>query len=609
MNLLQAEESRSTFSPSFSDEADVDRFVAMLGRFERGEIGEAEWRAFRLVHGTYGQRQNTSDSMLRAKLPQGIVSADALHAIANVAEQYSRGFCHITTRQNVQFHFLPLEQMAAAMRKLAEAGITTKEACGNSVRNVTASVTSGVAADEAFDVRPYAEALTRYLLRHELSSTLPRKFKIAFTGGGADHSFAAINDIGWHARLITSADGTTTRGFRVTVAGGTATMCSGGHVLFEELDAQEILGVALAVLRVFNALGDREHRHKNRMKFLVKQLGWETFRGKVYEALARVREEGLPRLVLPHAVYDGEETPRTPPPSAEELDALVAGWLVKGPGIIPRRLPLQNDEERWRRSNTRPQKQNGFSIVTLTVPLGDVTSGQLRALASLSLAYGRGQVTLTPSQNVVLRWVPTESLSALYERVVAIGLGRPDAETIADVASCPGAETCKLAVTQSRGLGQLLTEQFSAARSVIDRAPGLDIRVSGCPNGCALHHVAGIGFQGGLRKVGGRPAPQYFVMVGGGFDERGAHFARLVAKVPARRAPAVVLRLIALWEEHRHEGERIVPFFRRFELKAIKSALADLEPLTEQDATEEDFVDLGETGAFRPETGEGECAA
>lgn len=606
-------DARAAFAPGFADERDVDRFVEMLAKFERGELTEPEWRAFRLVHGTYGQRQSTSDSMLRAKLPQGIVTIEGLRAIADVAEKWSRGFCHITTRQNVQFHFLPLEHMSDAMRRLAEAGITTKEACGNAVRNVTTSVTSGVAADEAFDVRPWAEALTRFLLRHELSSTLPRKFKIAFNGGGSDHSFAHVNDIGWHARLGTAGDGSVQRAFKVTVAGGTATMCSGGHVLFDALPAADILAAALAILRVFDALGDRVHRHKNRMKFLVKQIGWESFASKVHDELERVRREGAPPLRL--APSDDEASfVRAPAPSFSELDALVQATSVRGPGITPsqrpaRSLVLEHEESRWRASNVKPQKQDGFSVVTATVTLGDFTSGQLRAIALLAAAFSTGSVRLTASQNLVFRFVPNELVSSLYARLRAIGLGRPDAGSIADVVSCPGAETCKLAVTQSRGLGQLLGDVFAASPSLVDRAKGLELRASGCPNGCSLHHLAGIGFQGGMRKLSGRPVPQYFVFVGGGIDADGAHFGRLVAKVPARRAPKVVERLIALYEREHIEGETITRFLQRASVPSIKAVLAELEALDESDAKPEDFVDLSETTAFRPEASEGECAA
>src|SRR5690242_11916675 len=244
---------------SFAHESDIDEFVTMLDRFERGDIGPDEWRRFRLLRGTYGQRQNADAQMLRVKIPQGVLSGAQLNALADVADRYSRGFGHITTRQNVQFHFVRLHDVEPAMRVLAEAGLTTREACGNSVRNITGCAYAGVAEDEVFDVTPYAEAMTRYLLRHPLSSSLPRKFKIAFEGCADDHILTAINDIGWRARVRT-VDGRTERGFTVTVAGGTSTLARAGELLFEFVPAGEMFAVAEAVVRVFHRLGDYEHK-------------------------------------------------------------------------------------------------------------------------------------------------------------------------------------------------------------------------------------------------------------------------------------------------------------------------------------------------------------
>jgi sulfite reductase beta subunit-like hemoprotein len=593
----------------FADERDVDRFVEKLARFERGELSSDEWRAFRLVNGAYGQRQEGDSSMLRVKLPQGIVTTTQVEALARVAERHGRGFVHVTTRQNVQYHFLRLGEVGEVLSELAAAGLTTREACGNSVRNVTTSPTAGVANDEVFDPVPYAEALTRYLLRHPLSSTLPRKFKIAFSGGGADHSYAAVNDLGFHARR--ADDGS--RGFRLTVAGGTAILCRTGHELGSFVPAGEVLAWAEAVLRVFHREGDRVHRHKNRMKFLVKALGWEAFRTLVLTELERVRAEGAPPLPfdpeLPPYV-DGPPNERAARPTRAEVLAKLDGDAPKGPGLVPRALPIAGDDHgaRFLRSNVAPQRQAGFSLVTVTLPLGDVTAGQLRVLALLAAAYGDGALRFTVSQNALLRWVPDELVVELQGHLRAAGLGEPDAGTVADVASCPGAESCKLAVTQSRGAAQAVGDALRAERSWIDRAPGLDVRVSGCPNGCGLHHVSAVGLQGGLRKVGGRPAPHYTVYVGGlvGSDAR---FGRVAGKVPARRVADALRALIELYEEHRQEGERADAFFARAPLDLVKARLAPLEALDEGSATEADFVDLGETTAFRPEASEGECAA
>jgi sulfite reductase beta subunit-like hemoprotein len=600
---------------SFADEAEIDDFVATLERFERGELAPDQWRAYRLVRGTYGQRQTGDAQMLRIKIPQGILDAAQLHAVAQVSEKYSRGFAHITTRQNIQLHFVRLHEVELAMRHLASAGLTTREACGNSVRNITACPYAGVAADEAFDVTPYAEALTRYLLRHPLSSTLPRKFKIAFEGCAEDHAVTAINDIGWRA-LVRVVDGVSLRGFRVTVGGGTATLPRSGDELYEFLPAEQMLEVAEAILRVYHRLGDYQHKQRNRMKFLVRALGFPVWRAEFEKACSEIREEGGVPLPFDPEYPPAEAAPdwsRPGPPSAEEAALRAASAEVRGPGIVPRATRglavLTDDFLRWKATNVRLQKQPRYAVVTVTVPLGDLTGGQLRILADLAQAYSDGTVRVTHAQDLLLRWVPVPEVPELYRRLAAAGLGLGGANTLADVTSCPGAESCRLAVTQSRGLGKLLGDHLRQFPDVASAVPGLDIKISGCPNGCGQHHVAGFGFQGSVRKIGDRAVPQYFVMVGGGVDGARAAFGRLAAKVPARRVPLAVERLVALYSAERVEGETPPAFFRRVELARVKTLLADLEGLTPEGAAPEDFVDLGEETEFKVETQEGECMA
>jgi sulfite reductase (NADPH) hemoprotein beta-component len=268
-----------------------------------------------------------------------------------------------------------------------------------------------------------------------------------------------------------------------------------------------------------------------------------------------------------------------------------------------------DDAERWLRTNVRPQKQDGYSIVTVTLPLGDVTGAQMRVLAELALAYGDGTVRTTHDQDLILRWIPTSNARDVYRRLEAAGLGLPDAGTLADVTSCPGAEACRLAVTQSRGLGKLLSDRLRERPELVAAVPGLDIKISGCPNGCGQHHIAGLGFQGSVRKVGDKVIPQYFVMVGGGVDTGGARFGRLAAKVPVRRMVEALERLVALYGSERDAGEAARDFFRRVDVSLVKAALADLETITTADAVPEDYVDLGEDSLFKLEAQEGECSA
>jgi sulfite reductase (NADPH) hemoprotein beta-component len=614
MARMQDRETLGRARLSFADEREVDEFVAVLGRFERGEIGPDEWRAFRLVRGTYSQRQAADAQMLRVKIPQGVLDRTQLDALADVAERYSRGFGHITTRQNVQFHFMKLHDVEHAMRRLADAGLTTREACGNAVRNITACPYAGVAPDEPFDVTPYAEALTRFLLRHPLSSTLPRKFKIAFEGCAEDHIAAAINDIGYTAR-VRQVDGRAVHGFQVTVAGGTSTLCRAGAVLCDFVPAARQLDVAEAILRVFHRLGDYQHKHRNRLKFLVRSLGWARFKAEFDCELEAVRAEGGARLP-----FDPDDPPREDPPARARRPAPGAAWIAAraastattGPGIHPVVRPAlvvsRDDYERWVRTNVRPQRQSGWVVATVTTVLGDLTAAQMRLAGELAEAFGDGTVRVTNDQNLVFRWVPASVVPELYRCLAAAGLGRPGAGTLGDVVSCPGAESCRLAVTQSRGLGRVLAEFLERRSDLVESVPGLDIKISGCPNGCGQHHIAGIGFQGSLRKVGGRPVPHYFVMIGGGTAQGTATFGRHVATVPARRCEEAVSRLVRLYVEERAPAESALEFFRRVDAAAAKAALAGLE-LNANDAAPDDFIDLGEDAAFDPTIQEGECSA
>ena len=596
---------------TFASEAEIDEFVATLERYERGELSADGWRGYRLVRGTYGQRQAEDAQMLRVKIPQGLLTADQLAALADVGEQYSRGFGHITTRQNVQFHFVKLHDVEPALRRLAEDGLTTREACGNSVRNITGCPYAGVAGDEIFDITPYAEAMTRFLLRHPLSSTLPRKFKIAFEGCPVDHIATPINDLGFRAVLAPGGG----RGFRVTVAGGTAILVRSGALLHEFVPASEIFRVAEAVLSVFHRLGDYKHKQRNRIKFVIRELGWPRFREEYDRELTRARLGGrVPTLEIAPPVAEAKpDWPLDDAPEVAAIAARVGSFPIKGPGLIPAVTPLLqiagDSYAKWRETNVRPQKQFGFSVAVVSVPLGDMTSAQMRVLAELSRAYSDGSVRVTMDQDLVLRWVAVANLRPLYRRLAAAGLGLAGAETIVDVASCPGAESCRLAVTQSRGLGRLLEDHLRARPDLAAAADGARIKISGCPNGCGQHHIATFGFQGSVRRIGSRAVPQYFVMIGGGASGQEATFARLAAKVPARRIPEVVERLIAMYSRERQPNESAPEFFARLDVARVKEALADLEQLMPEDSLPADFVDLGEVSEFNPLVMDGECSA
>ena len=599
-------------SRDYADRQEIDEFVAMLGRFERGEIDADQWRAYRVVRGAYSQRQD-GVHMLRIKIPQGVADAEQLRALADVAERYSRGYGHVTTRQNFQVHFVRPGDLEPALLRLASAGITTSGSGGNAVRNVAACPFAGVAPDEVFDVTPYAEAVTRYFLRHPLASALPRKFKIAFEGCAEDHIGTPIQDLGFRAR-IRVRDGVATRGFSVSVAGGTSSLCTSGYPLVEFLPAGETLALAEAIVRVFHARGDRVNKQRNRLKFLVRQLGFEAFVGLLEEALARVHAEGAPQLP-----FDPDRPPaeapavsrRPTPPSTAEIAARLAATPLRGPGEPPGLhivlAPSGEALSRFVATNLRSQRQAGFSTVSVSLPQGDVSAAQLGILADLALAYGDGTGRFTNAGHLLLRWVREDDVPALYERLAAAGLARDGSGSAADVVACPGAEVCRLSVTRTRPVARAIEERSRTLGEPALRSR-LPVHVSGCPNGCSQHHLAAIGLQGSARKVGGRFVPQYFVLLGGGVDERGVSFGKLAGKVPARRVPEVVERLVDLYLSERTEGEGAGPFFARA-LDRAKQVVAPFESLRLEDAVAEDFVEPGATEDFRPDTQQGECAA
>ena len=561
----------------FSTEQDVDAFIGKLSAFERGELAPDEWKAFRLVNGVYSQRQEDA-MMVRVKIPQGVLTATQLRALADVAERYSNGKGHLTTRQNLQLHFIELEHTDDAVRTLAEAGLTTREACGNSVRNVTTCPFAGASALEPFDVTPWAEAVTRHLLRGPLSASLPRKFKIAFGGCcGFDCVGASFNDVGFLARV---RDGQP--GFRVTLGGGLSTLRRSGILAWEFAPAGEALEICEAVVRVFNREGDRKRRHKARLKFVVDRLGQEAFLALVREEREALQKEGGRPMTLPPALHRRPAQGRAQP---------------ERPGFAE-----------FVRTNVRATGESAYATATVRVPLGDLTTAQLRGLAILAEEHSEErEVRTTIDQNLVLRFVRRESLAALYAALDEIGLGRPGAGSASDVASCPGAASCRLAVTASRGMADAITRALDAQPAVAKAAEALSIKISGCPNGCGQHYVAGIGLQGSVRKVAGRAVPQYHLYLGGGFGTTEAAFGRLAAKLPARRVPDAIARLVELYGRE-GKSEPIEQFLARLEPARVEALLGDLEAMSANDATPDDFVDLGESKPFAVELQEGECA-
>jgi sulfite reductase beta subunit-like hemoprotein len=577
----------------FATGADLVEFVAMLEKYERGEISSEEFRVYRLARGVYGQRQDDVQ-MLRVKIPQGILGGEQLRALARVAREFSRGFGHVTTRQNVQFHFVKMDVVPRAQTALAEAGLTMREACGNTVRNITACPLAGVCPTEPFDVTPYGEALTRFFLRNPICQALPRKFKIALSGCPDDCAKGAFHDIGITARTR-QIDGRDEIGFKVVIGGGLAVSPQNAWVLHEFLPPDRLLPVCEAVVRVFDRTGNRKNKAQARMKYAIRKLGWEPFKAEIEKEL-----QAIPATRDPEAQRYAE-TPLPERPGA-------------APDLQARNAASGTPEFRaWAATNTRPQRQRGYAIAFITLPRGDITADQFEAVARIAGRWGDGTVRTTIDQNLVLRWVRTEDLPALHRDLAAAGLGAGEAGRLLDPTACPGAESCKIAVTGSRELALALKKDLAAratngGREIVAAAADLTIKISGCPNSCGQHHVAGIGFHGAAKNVGDRAVPAYLMLLGGGVDGEGAHFGRRSLRIPARRVPEAVARLLALFRDERHPGEPAPSFFRRVDLQRVNTVLADLVTFEAATLTEDDYRDLGMDVPFRVEMGEGECA-
>ena len=582
----------------FSSVADIDDFIDHLRRFEAGELAADEFKVYRLGRGAYGQRQ-ANVNMLRVKIPQGVLAAAQIERLADVADQFSRGFGHITTRQNVQFHFMHLDRMADAMRALDEVGLTSKEACGNTVRNVTACALAGVCTGSPFDVTPYGQAITRYFLRNPICQKLPRKFKIAVSGCGEDCAQGAINDVAVLARVRTPVQKVepgfekAERGFEIRVGGGLSTSPEDAHPLETFVTADRLLPVLEAVIRVFDRTGNRQNKSRARLKYLIRKIGLDGFR-KEYEAeLAALEAEGRGSLPI-------DVSTEVRPDAVLRLRAPV------------RQTAAEDGFATFAGSNCIKQRQSGYYAVIARLERGDVTAAQLRGVARLSRQFSDGTVRTTNEQNLVFRFVPEASLTALHAELLMLGMGRAGARTIHDVTSCPGADTCNLAVTRSRELTTAISDALAAtsgaAAEAVRAGESLDIKISGCPNSCGQHHVAALGFHGTMRRVGGQTVPEYQLHLGGGIGREGATFGRQLLKLPARRVPGAVVRLLELYVKERSDGEAPLAYFRRVDAEVVKRALADLSEFDAATARPEEWLDHGDDAPFKVAIGQGECA-
>ena len=569
---------------------EIETFRRKAHAFLAGEIPEDEFRTFRLRHGIYGQRQ-PGVQMVRCKVPGGLLTAAQMEQLARISESYAGGKGHLTTRQDIQYHFVPLAQTADVMHLLADVGLTNREACYNSVRNVTTCPLAGLSRDEVFDVRPYAQRIAYAFLRKDLTANLPRKFKIAFDGcRGNDCIAGAINDIGLRAVL---RDGR--RGFRVLIGGGLGPLPTEAQLLDEFLPAERLLNRCEAVVRVFNKCGNRQNRNKARMKFVLRERGIDWLREQIEREYADILENG--GIAWPELVPEGFGGYQSHPPPLGQ-GALLPVIHTNGTG--------DPQYDRWLETNLIEQKQTGYATVVVRVDQGNLTSVQMRGLARLAADAADGLLRIGIDQNILLGFVPLARLRGLHAALRGLYLGDAGAREIADVTTCPGAYSCNLALTKSMNLGAALQEVVRRYDDPLVRH--LSIKVSGCPNSCGQHWIADFGFYGNARKIDGREVPYYQMLLGGGFDQEGVmRFGLAVQSVPARLAPEAVARVLDHYLGHRAPGETFRQYVMRHKVETFRSLTGSLAKPAELHP--EIYQDWGDDTAFSLQLGRGECAA
>jgi sulfite reductase (ferredoxin) len=572
-------------------EREFDDFDNEAEKFLAGDTPENEFIGFRLKQGVYGQRQ-ADVQMIRVKLPWGGITPEQMDTFADVIERWvplNKG--HITTRQNIQMHHVPLRHAAALIREISDAGLSSREGCGNTVRNVTADPWAGVCHDELWDPTPYAGAFVRYFVRHPTTQLMPRKVKTAFTGSDTDRALTGIHDVAFIAR---ERDGV--RGFEMRVGGGTSIMPRIAPTLIDFVRAEdgEYLKYTEAVLRIFDRTDWlRPNRARARLKVLVDKIGIEALRELVEEELqgdwvAERDFDPQPRLFLHDEEANAPEPPAAPgSPNGDGSEFL-----------------------RFREANVEPQRQEGFSAIQVKVVRGDLTPEQFRGLADIMREYSGGYARTTVHQNFVLRWVRDEAVYDVWRRLSELGLGDAGADQIGDVVSCPGTDSCKLGITSSMGLNRAVQERIEAMDITDPLTRRIHIKMSGCPNGCSQHHIGNIGFYGASIKVGEHTIPAYVAHIGGNYEGGEIVYgARLKVRLPAKRVPDAVERWLRKYEAERDEGEVFNAFAARVGNKAFEDAVRDLAlPVEFGLETMNEFIDWSRKVPFQVIRGEGECA-
>ena len=576
---------------------DIERFEIAIDQFLKGEISDDVFRVMRLNNGIYGQRQGGTSQMVRIKLPAGSITPEQFDVMADLSSEFSRGWGHITTRQNIQFHFVELRRIPDLLRRLADVQLTSREACGDTVRNVMACHLAGACPYEKLDVTPWAEAVYRHFVRNPLGQRLPRKFKVNFSGCTTDCGQAMFNDVGVVAATRTLDNGTIESGFRVYIAGGLGATPHPALALEDFTSREDLLPTVEAALRVFDQTGNRDNKLRARMKWVVDQLGIEEVRRRV--------------IKIRHTLPASSSWPGGIPAEVRHAGDAPAGRITEGEVSQVGQSTLINFTSsdpfrRWENASVIRGAANGTVSAIAYAPLGDITASQFRALANIQRHF-KSDVRLSNRQNVVFRSLQPSQMRELYDMLDAIGMAQPGAELARDVVACPGADTCNIAVTQSRGLAKAIGEKLE--EEGLAEVGGVRINISGCTNSCGQHHASDIGFFGAERRAHGKSLPGYQMLLGGYVGEEQIHFGEKALRLPAKAAPEAVARVVRRFAAERNAAETFQGWLARSGgATAVADGLRDLDDIPLPDAAPDFFVDYDETGPFSGEVGDSECA-
>lgn len=585
-------------------EKETDNFANKVKLYRQGKLSDDDFRRFRLQHGAYGSRLRPDYSMIRIKIPSGEITPEQLEKIANLSEAFSIGSAHVSTRQNIQLHWVQLEDVSEVMRGLVEVGLTTREACGNTVRNVMCSHFAGVCPDEVFDATPYSTAIAKFLLRNPMSQNLPRKFKINF-GCCNKHGLVRIADIGLVPDL---KDGK--KGFRIYLGGGLGAASFIGHLLEDFTFEEQLLSTCMATIRLFDRLGNRDNMARNRMRYLVNEIGWEKFQKMVLKERTIVEmtiSEFTKNLYQVH--FNDSYVPINKSAKFNKL-----------PIVETNISTISNGYDRWLHTNVVPQKQEGYFTIFITLGAGDITANQLRSLASLIRKFSSESIARnTPQQNFAIRYIYANDLPDVYKKLMAIGLANPGALTITSAVGCSGTTSCNLAITNSHRLAKEVQRTLLELGFDVDNdLRNSTIKISGCPNSCGQHEIATIGFFGGAARIENSMAPVYTMLFGGNGYEDGK-LGKAIMRVPAKRVIDVIQKIVELYKTEKSSSETLDMWIDRIinsngsgNIKNIDDIKTLLTPVTQLPPFEEGqelYQDYGNDIKFVAKTARGECAA